>query len=146
MKRIFFALIVFFIANKSKAEEFSLLETKIISPLSVDTATYPIANFQATDWAFYINKPINTLLADLDNLFPGYILGQVYANERLRMASRINIYYGEGRGLILHVRHFQHMEPYSQNGGPWDVSLFRQENISRIELWDNTVCVYNSNP
>lgn len=113
----------------------------------IDTATFPIAGFAAVDWTFYLSKPINTLLIFLDNSFPGYILGDVYPDDNLKAAARINVYYRNWRGLILHVNRFHHMDPFTtQTNGKWDVNLFRQENISRIELWDNSILVFDSDP
>lgn len=146
MKKLLFCIPIFFAAQNLKAERDPVYLRNQLLHASPDTVTYPIANLSAFDWASYLNRPINELLAELDNSYPGYIVGTVYANERLRMAARINIYYGQGRALILSVSHFQLLNPYSQDGGPWDVDLFKQEKISAIELWNNTVCVYNSNP
>ncbi|MBS1744428.1 MAG: hypothetical protein JST81_15475 [Bacteroidetes bacterium] len=112
-----------------------------------DTTTYPIERLSSPQWINYVGKPIDTLLSFLDTDFPGFKIGKVYSCGNIKLPCRINIYYGNGRGFMIYVKRFQHLNPYKTlPDGSWDATLFRQENITAIELWDNTVCVFNSNP
>ncbi|MBC7534081.1 MAG: hypothetical protein H7258_00120 [Ferruginibacter sp.] len=110
----------------------------------IDTAAYPIANISSINLPFYYNKPINTFLADLTNSYPGYILSSIYANDNLRMGTRVNVYYSNHMGFVLIVKNFQYMNPFSLTGN-FDVNLFRQENINKIELRNIGDCIHGCN-
>ena len=143
MKKIILCLIIFGVGRNSKAEN-GMMRT-ISSKVSIDTITYPVSSLSTVVWADYIHQPINTLLLYLDECFAGYMLSSVYSRDRLNIAAAINVLYGGGLCLIIYVNRFQHLNPVSYTG-KWDVNLFRQENISAIELWDNVTCVFNSDP
>jgi hypothetical protein len=137
MKTVLIFCLILFTTYYLKAE--SLTFNKLNAKQITDTSSYPIANLSGLNWSYYLNKPINTLLFDLNGVFPGYIIGRIYGT-RLRLASKLNIYYGNGIGVILTVNDFQHLNQYSESSS-WDISLFRQENISKIELWDQATCI-----
>jgi hypothetical protein len=139
--RIFFICLIISLPFKSlKAEQsFDHVYQAIKYKVVTDTTTYPISTLAGVNWTVYYNRSINNFLYDLDKLFPGYILGKIYPKDRISMAGRINVYYGNGIAFIITVSKFQHMNPSSHDGS-WDINLFRQENISQIELWDNTIC------
>lgn len=46
-----------------------------------------------------------------------------------------------GPTVIIYVKDYTHINKYSQDG-TWDVNLFRQERIERIEVWrDQNTCI-----
>ena len=121
MKKISICLIIFITTKTLKAENIFNLIRFSANYGVIDTLTYPTSNLSGVTWTFYIDKPINTLLQDLDELFPGYILSPIYGKDKLRTAGTINIYYGNKITLVLNVKKFHFMNPISEDG-TWDIN------------------------
>ena len=141
MKKYF--LLIFLIATKNVLSNSILPHKKYQISINsiIDTAVYPIANISSINLPFYYNKPINIFLADLADAYPGCILSSIYANDNLRMGTRVNVYYSNHMGFVLIVKNFQYMNSFSPTGN-FDINLFRKENIHRIELWNVEDCVH----
>ena len=137
MRRCFIGSIMILVFQCSGANS----NLKVCNFSITDTSTYPISNLSAISWSCYLNQPINILLFDLDRLFPDYVLSKVYPGHQF-FAHDIIVYYSRGVGVRLSVNKFKVMNP--AHTAKWDVDLFRKENLSKIELWQNDTCLYNS--
>ncbi|MEO7523214.1 MAG: hypothetical protein ABIT58_03930 [Ferruginibacter sp.] len=136
MKKIFFILFVCCLFTKAKAD------TKIYLKLPVvpDTLSYPLSQLSAINTSSYIGRPINEFLADLDNLAPGYVLSNVYGLDGRRLATRLDVYYLNGFAFTIVVQKTQFTPQFNQDL-QWDINLFRQESITRIEFYRNDSCL-----
>ena len=143
MKKYF--LLIFLIATKNVLANSILPYKKYQISINniIDTAAYPIANISSINLPFYYNKPINTFLADLADAYPGYVLGRIYGNE-IRRGTMINVYYGNSIAFVIVVKNFQYINSFSPTGN-FDINLFRQENINKIELRNIGDCIHGCN-
>lgn len=135
MKRMFLILIVTFLFSTTHASANSKLKILMI----LDTAAYPFSNLSAINSSSFIGGSINNFLANLDNVAPGYVLSRVYGLDGRRLATRLNVYYKNGIAFTLVVKNTQHVQQFNADS-EWDINLFRQENISRIELHNGGNC------
>ena len=144
MKKIFSLFLFFTLANSVfGGSVFPKSKYQIPTCNISDTAAYPIASISSVNLPFYYNKPINIFLADLADAYPGYILGKVYGNQ-IRWGKKINVYYGNDITFIIVVKNFQFMNPFNLTGN-FDINLFRQENINKIELRNIGDCIHGCN-
>lgn len=111
---------------------------KIFSAL--DTAAYPLSQLSQINTTAYIGLPINDFLANLDNLVPGYALSRVYGLDGRRMATRLRVYFQNGMAFTIVVQKTEYVTQFNEDS-QWDINLFRQEKISRIEFYNADTCV-----
>lgn len=93
----------------------------------------------------YYGKPVDSfLLAIPANLYNMKIYGGSNSQGALFRASEMVVNFlpvGDCPGVVIHVRQFTHMNRYSPTA-TWDVNLFRQEKIDRMEVWrDQNTCI-----
>lgn len=136
MKKIILILLICNLFIKANANSSSHLK---ILPV-IDTAAYPLSQLVSINTSLYIGLPINNFLANLDNLVPGYVLSRVYCLDGRRLATRLNVYFKDGMAFTIVVQKTQYTPQFNADSH-WDINLFRQENISRIEFYKDDTCL-----
>lgn len=132
---------VFFSAIKNKS---NASETLAASNQSISIDTLPtqqlITFLQQMNVQSYYGLAVDSFLAAVPANF--YNL-KVYSSANSKYpyfkASYLKVDFTSGingPGAIIYVRNFTHLNKYN-NTGVWDVNLFRQENIYKIEVWRN---------
>ncbi|MBC7534080.1 MAG: hypothetical protein H7258_00115 [Ferruginibacter sp.] len=145
MKKIIFLGILFILHKNSKDDCLISKDNCSFSKNNnVDTATYPISSLNMADVSFYQNKSVNTFLLDLTKIYPGYVLSEIHGNHNAKLGTRLDVYFGNGIAFVIAVRHFRYMAPFSPTTD-FDLNLYKQENVSRIELWDKETCLKGCN-
>ena len=143
MRKYLICIIIILVARNSEAEDCYRIEDFSEYTIKVsDTAVYPSSDLLRLSWSCYLDQPINVFLKDLDRLFPNYILSKVFPGHRF-FAHEVIVYFGDGVGIILSVRRFKYLNPAHTNPN-WNIKLFCKENLSKIELWQNDICLYKS--
>ena len=141
MKKLIFIVCIFLGTLKLKANDIEFSGYLIPNNLITDTAVYPISSFININLTFYNNQSVSLFLSDLNELFPGYLLSKVHGGDNGRIGSRLQVYFANNITFRIIVKDFTHMNPYSPTA-EWDIDLYKQENIFKIELYDNSAsCV-----
>jgi hypothetical protein len=137
MKKILIIAGIFcFFSHSLYAKEIKL-STSIFK---VDTLpTIQLITFiQQMELDSYYGKPVDSfLLAIPANLYNLKVYGSSHSQGALFRASEMVVDFtpdGHGPGAIIYVRGYTHMNRYSPSA-TWDVNLFRQENIYKIEIY-----------
>ena len=107
---------------------------------SVDTAAYPLSKLSQVNTTAFIGLTINNFLANLDSLVPGYVLSRVYGLDGRRLATRLRVYFQNGMAFTIVVQKTEYVTQFNEDS-QWDINLFRQENISRIEFHNADTCI-----
>lgn len=143
MKRIFIVVCFFCISLSVHAKKTNLDFTNC----RVDTLpTLQLITFlQQMNIDSFYGMPVDSfLLAVPSNLYNLKVYGGSHSQGAIFRASKMKIDFvqdGHGPGVIIYVREFTHMNRYSSTA-TWDVNLFRQEKIYRIDVYkDQNVCI-----
>ena len=138
--------IIFFSAVRNKS---TAAETWVPSNQSISIDTLPtqqlITFLQQMDVQSYYGMPVDSFLMAVPANF--YNL-KVYSSANSKYPDfkasylKVDFTFGiNGPGAIIYVRNFTHMNKYN-NTGVWDVNLFRQEKIYRIDVYkDQNTCI-----
>lgn len=93
----------------------------------------------------YYGTPVDSFLSAIPANFYNMKIYSSAASKPPRLKASYLVvnftdsYYGPT--VKIYVTDYTHMNKYSPNG-TWDINLFRQENIDRIEVWrDQNTCI-----
>lgn len=118
-------------AETTKSENGYLNRSTICSvvPQQDTTLTY-LTTLSLTS---FINKPVDSLLAILPINYTNRV---IHGMGNLKYAKVLSVRYAGNIRVLIFVKNFVYMNPRSEIG-QWDINLFKLENISCIEIWDN---------
>jgi hypothetical protein len=137
MKKTTLMIVLLFIYVSVNAERKRIEISNFIKNDSPDTTFYPFSTFDAINLTQYYNKPVDTFLAHLP---VGYVLSTLLPIDNLKRRVQICAEYGNHIEFYIVVKDFHYMNPFSSTG-IWDETLFRKENINRIEFYKLGDCI-----
>ncbi|MBK6937673.1 MAG: hypothetical protein IPH18_12905 [Chitinophagaceae bacterium] len=118
-------------AETTKSENRYLNRSTICSVVSQqDTTLTYLTTLSLTS---FINKPVDSLLAILPINYTNRV---IHGMGNLKYAKVLSVRYAGNIRVLIFVKNFVYMNPRSEIG-QWDINLFKLENISCIEIWDN---------
>jgi hypothetical protein len=96
----------------------------------------------------YYGRPVDTLLLAIPaNFYNMKVYGGSNSQGANFRASYLSVDFTAnpaGPGIKIYVRQFNHLTRYSPTA-TWNISLFRLENIDRVEIWANqNICINGS--
>jgi hypothetical protein len=145
MKRtLLISLILFSTITTVKAgqsTQFSFTNEKVDTIPSTELTIF----LQQINIPSFYGKPVDSFLVAVDAIpYEMKIYGGFDSKEAILNATHLWYKYSGGQIIVIYVREFTHMNRYSPTG-TWDISLFRQEKIYKIEVWKNqNVCINGS--
>lgn len=138
-KLIIIFTFLFAIKGKSLGSEIWKISIQNSSLDTLPTAQL-IPFLQQMNVQSFYGLPVDSFLAAVPaNLYNMKVYSSDNSKYPLFRASYLRVDFTSshnGPGAIIYVQNFTHMNKYSSTGS-WDVSLFRLENIHKIELWAN---------
>ena len=148
MKKLAAFIIIIFTIQTIQAKNIGLSYPK--KGCSTDTlpTSELITYLQQLDISSFYGKPVDSfLLAVPANFYAMKVYGGDHSQGAMFRASRLRLDFVnniDGPGVAIYVREYTHMNRYSPTA-TWDVNLFRQEKIYKIEVWKNqNVCINGS--
>lgn len=144
MKKAFLVLsIICFFSNFLYSKEIKL-NTAICKVDTLPTSQLITFLGQINVENFY-GQPVDSFLTAVDAIpYNMKIYGGSNSQGAIFRASYLWYNYSGGIVLRIYVSNYTHMNRYSSTGN-WDVNLFRQENIYKIEVYnDQNICINGS--
>ena len=83
------------------------------------------------------SKPVDSFLAKIPL---GYSRIKLYGGDNPKIARKLIVSYPNDVFIKIIVDNFQFMNPKSETR-TWDLTLFRKENISYIEIYNDVTCI-----
>jgi hypothetical protein len=129
----------------------SFSEAKETIPISTGckTDTLPtlqlIIFLQQMNVESYYGKPVDSFMLAIDAIpYNMKVYGGSHSKWQSQRASHLWYEYSGGPVIRVYVSEYTHMNRFSL-AATWDVNLFRQEKIYKIEVWkDQNTCINGS--
>jgi hypothetical protein len=125
----------------SRANELNGMSNRVDTLPTIQLITF----LQQMDINSFYDMPVDSFLSAIpSNFYNLKVYGGSNSQGAIFRASRMKVDFvqdGHGPGVIIYVREYTHMNRYSPTG-TWDVNLFRQEKIYRIDVYkDQNTCI-----
>lgn len=127
----FILAIYFFPAAAKNQESFS---TQSRERIKCDTILPILSQMDVNS---FVNKPIDSFLAKIPS---GYLRLKIQSPGNPKYAEVLSVLYPGKVFIYIYVYEFTHMNPRSETF-TWDMTLFRKEKISRIEIYNGVECI-----
>ncbi len=139
MKKIILLFCLFFSIQTIAADK--VIITNNFEKKNANIQDTIVSYLTSLDLNQFVGMPIDSFLIHLPS---NYTLMKILTGDRLKNAHMLYIKYSNSVYLGIIVNHFQFMNP-SPPRSSWNITLFRKENISFIEIYNGINCINGCN-